>query len=240
MNLYRMGRPLPDTGRRIFCLPPAGTGASTFYPLMELENEGTIICPVSLPGREGRAQEAIPCSLPDLAHQLARELTPFLSQPYSLLGYSMGALLGYEMIRCWQEWGINLPDSLFTLACRAPHSPFSRRLSNLSSPDFRQAVSQLGGLPDIILNDDETMSLYEPLLRSDFKNCENYQLEKSTKVPSKIHAVVSAQDELLTLEDAEAWQHYSENDFSLTVLPNASHILTPAQLKETFTTLIKS
>mgnify|MGYP005722958293 FL=1 len=101
-------------------------------------------------------------------------------------------------------------------------------------------MSQLGGLPKIILNDEETMSLYEPLLRSDFKNCEKYQLEKITQVPSKIHAVVSAQDELLTLDDAEAWQHYSENDFSLTVLPNASHILTPAQLKETFTTLIKS
>ena len=84
------------------------------------------------------------------------------------------------------------------------------------------------------------MSLYEPLLRSDFKNCENYQLEKSTPVPSKIHAVVSAQDELLTLEDAEAWQHYSENEFSLTVLPNASHILTPAQLKKTFANFIKS
>ena len=63
-RIRRPGAADHDAPARLFCFPPAGGGASTFYPLMALDSARIEICPVALPGREGRFKESIPDSLP--------------------------------------------------------------------------------------------------------------------------------------------------------------------------------
>jgi len=227
-----MGRPLPEKGLRLFCLPPAGSGAGIFYPLMELECPELSICPLSLPGREGRAHEKIPHSIPELAELLARDLLPHIRPPYAILGYSMGSLLGYEMIHRWLEWGLAPPELFITLAARPPHRSFGERLSDLDQQAFRQALSQLGGLPKEILADEETMSLFEPLLRQDFQNCENYRVQNLKALPNPISAIVSDEDSLLEIKDVTAWKDCTSGSFQLTTLRGEPHILPPKILKD--------
>ena len=77
-RIRRPGAVDHDAPARLFCFPPAGGGASTFYPLMALDSARIEICPVALPGREGRFKEPIPDSLPALATLLAEDLSELL------------------------------------------------------------------------------------------------------------------------------------------------------------------
>ncbi|MEM7543835.1 MAG: thioesterase domain-containing protein [Pseudomonadota bacterium] len=162
--------------RRLFCLPSAGGGATAFMPLLTLDDETTEICPVALPAREHRFSEPLPKSMNNLADQMATELSPLLDRPYAILGYSMGALLGCELIRRWREAGCAEPEMFIALAARAPHLPLEDRppLHHLEGDDFREALIELGGTPRELLDNREAMSLFEPILRGDLKNCETH------------------------------------------------------------------
>ncbi|MEM9444825.1 MAG: thioesterase domain-containing protein [Verrucomicrobiota bacterium] len=236
--IYRMGRLLPQTSVRLFCLPPAGGGASIFYPLMNLDSPGYSICPVCYPGREGRAKEPIPQSLEGLANQLTKELMPYMDQPFMILGYSMGALLGYEIINRLQSLQMTLPLAFLPLASRPPHQPLSEKLAHLDTTAFRKAVAKLGGLPQAIIEDEETMSLVEPLLRSDFRNCENYQRTKVEKLTCPIFVTASDSDTLLEVEDIKKWKDYADGSFDITILKNQPHILPAPILAHTITQLL--
>jgi len=225
MSIIRIGKPLGAISYRLFCLPPAGAGASTFYPLMALDSLEVNICPISLPGREGRLKEALPQSIPALANQLARDLSPYLDQPYAILGYSMGALLGYEIAQRLREWRQAQPIAFFPLAARPPHTPFQRSIHELEKEPFRRKLEELGGMPQELLDNEEAMSLYEPIIRQDFQNCDHYLCGDVIPLRCPIHAFVSDQDPLLSPDEVQSWADCTMGEFNMITMQGKSHIL---------------
>ncbi|MEM7386477.1 MAG: thioesterase domain-containing protein [Verrucomicrobiota bacterium] len=138
MTIQRIGKALQPGAIRLFCLPPAGAGASLYFQIMSLDSPAINICPIALPGREARLSEPLPDSIPSLAEQLAHELKEYSEEPYAIFGYSMGGLLGYEMIQRWKAWGRPGPMAFFPLAARPPHQSFKRQLHNLEPESCKQ------------------------------------------------------------------------------------------------------
>lgn len=221
----RPGRRDVDAAMRLLCLPPAGGGASTFYPLLELDSPQVAICPISLPGREDRFAEAIPASMDALAERMAIELKPLLDRPYAILGYSMGGLLGWELATRWRDMGLAQPHMLFALAARPPHRGYAdgELLHNMSSERFRDRLRKLGGLPPELLEYPEVIDIYEPIVRGDLRNCETYRHQRGAPLSCAIQAFVGDNDLLVSVQDAAGWRDHTSGPFDLHKL-KAPHI----------------
>jgi surfactin synthase thioesterase subunit len=83
-------RPSEQADLRIFAFPYAGGGASSLCKLSQQMPASIDLCPVQLPGREGRLAEPPVTELTVLGEMLST-LGEFLHRPYACLG-SMGAI----------------------------------------------------------------------------------------------------------------------------------------------------
>lgn len=236
LPIRRAGRPSVDAPCRLLCLPPAGAGPSIFYPWLDAAPADLEVCPVALPGREDLMRAPLPESIHALADELSRQLLPALDRPFGVLGYSMGGLLGYELVRRWQEQGARSPSVFVALAARAPTAPSDRDepLHLLPPAAFRQALIDLGGTPRELLDNTEVMSIFEPILRNDLRLAETYRPPKSGTVfqlDCPLHAFVSLDDAVLAERDAAAWQECAGSTFCLHRL-RGPHMLARAELMD--------
>src|SRR5689334_20484357 len=172
------GRPRSGTRLRLFCLPYAGGGASMFHPWVEALAPSIDVRAVQLPGRENRLPEEPFIALNPLVAALADVIAPQLDMPYALFGYSMGALIVFELARELARVHARTPVKLMVAAHRAPHirDP-DPDIHDLPEPRFIQAIRRLHGTADEVLDHPELRSLLLPLLRADFTLCETYRHE---------------------------------------------------------------
>src|ERR687890_549510 len=106
---------------RLFCFPYAGGGALAFRGWAAALPAWVEVCPVRLPGREGRIREAALTRVSALAEASAAALLPHLGVPFSLYGHSMGAFVAFELARRLRRRHGLVPVRLFVSGCRAPH-----------------------------------------------------------------------------------------------------------------------
>jgi surfactin synthase thioesterase subunit len=215
--IRRAGRPSRGQPCRLLCLPPAGAGASLFFPWLDTAPADIEVCPVSLPGREDRLREPLPASIAALADALAETLAPSLDLPYAVLGYSMGALLGYELLQRWQARGLRQPDLFIALAARAPGVPFSREtpLHTLDRDAFRKTLADLGGTPPELLANEDAMALFEPILRNDLRISEDYAGARGWRMDCPVLGLYGRRDTLLGESDVSAWRDCTSARFDL-------------------------
>ena len=112
-----MHRPRREARVRLLCLPYAGGGASAFRHWPDALTSSIEVCPVQLPGRENRFVEAPFTRAEAVVEAMAPALRPVLDRPYALFGHSMGAMLGFELIRHLRRRGD--PVQFFVSAARA-------------------------------------------------------------------------------------------------------------------------
>lgn len=212
---------------QLLCLPPAGAGPSLYYP-WTLKHRGRLdIHPVPLPGRESRIAEPLPHSLDDLADHLADQLAPRSAHPYALFGYSMGAVLAYELGRRLLRRGLPAPEAFFVLACNPPDRLLGGRepIHALASGAFWQAILDLGGTPKEIADSAEAKALFEPILRNDFRICETYRHRPDGgRLECPTHVFIADGDTMADEATATAWRDVVGGDFTLHSL-QGNHML---------------
>lgn len=212
---------------QLLCLPPAGAGPSLYRSWKGRHGDRVDIHPVSLPGREARFVEPMPESIAHLADILADELQDRLAERYAIFGYSMGALLAYEILRRWSGRGIRPPEAVFVLAAGAPDRFLVGMdpIHELSDEDFVAALIGIGGMPAEILDNPEAMAFFTPVIRNDFRLCETY-LHDGGEAPisSSAHAFVATGDTLVPAETSAAWENFFSGDFRQHVI-DGKHML---------------
>nr|MBA3949306.1 thioesterase [Acidobacteriota bacterium] len=97
--------PRPRATLRLFCLPFAGGGASTYRLWAGSLPASIEVCPIQPPGREDRYAEPAFTSIAALSRALADELGPYLDTPFAIFGHSMGALVAFETARALRRAG---------------------------------------------------------------------------------------------------------------------------------------
>lgn len=226
MPIRRAGRPWGQAPCRLLCLPPAGAGPSLFHPWLDAAPAHIEVCPVALPGREDLFGQPLPTDLHSLADALADALAPALDRPYAVLGYSLGALLGWELVQRWRHQGRPLPQVFFALAARPPHRPLRRSepLHALPPVAFRAMLADLGGTPPEILANADAMALFEPILRADLRLAETYVASGTTPLACPVYAFKGRDDSLLSPLDAQGWSRCSAAGFQLHEL-DGPHLL---------------
>jgi len=198
---------------QLFCFPFAGGTASSFFNWRKRCDHGLDICPIEYPGRGSRWNANACATLEMLAETIATDLRPALHQPYALLGHSFGAIVAFEVARLLLRLGSPPPVRLFLSAVRAPHLALRGMLHGLSERAFLTRLMRYGGMPQEVLENEELLSLFMPIVRDDFRLYEQYSYRTGAPLPVPISVFGGWQDPEVPATDLLAWRQHTIKSF---------------------------
>ena len=168
-------KPKRVTALRIFCFPYAGGGASVYRTWHKAFPDTVEVCPVQPPGRGTRVFEPAYPNLEPMVESLTKIMRPLLDRPFVFFGYSMGALIAFELTRALRAEHRPGPAHLFVAARRGPRvsDPYPST-KNLGDAEFLRELAKIGGTSEEILGSPDLLEMLLPTLRADFTLCENY------------------------------------------------------------------
>lgn len=222
----RQSKQNPNPKLRLFCFPYAGGGASLFR-LWDENLPGEIeVCPVQFPGRESRIREPLFEALNPLIEKLAQVLSPGFDIPFAFFGYSLGALVAFELSRWIRKTKNILPAKIIVAACPAPHLPETHPpIHELPREEFVRSLREMDGTPDAVFLDPELIDFFIPLLRADFKIYETYRYQSQAPLNCPISAYGGLADDSVTMEATQAWEEHTSASFIRRMFPGNHYFL---------------
>jgi surfactin synthase thioesterase subunit/glycosyltransferase involved in cell wall biosynthesis len=208
-------------GLRLFWFPHAGGGAAQGGKIV-----GAEICPVRLPGREARLNEAPFESMSALVSALAAAIEPYLAQPFAFFGHSMGAAVAFELARLLRSRGKPLPNVLIASAARAPQ--FRRGHVPPQAPADEQLVEELRrleGMPAEVLDDPAVLRAILPALKADAALYRNYVYSEDAPLDCPIRAYGGVNDPNICREHLEGWADQTTAGFRMRRFPGGHFYL---------------
>jgi surfactin synthase thioesterase subunit len=196
----------------LFCLPYSGGGASAFRSWTGLMAPQVGVLPVCLPGREERIGEP-PC-MP--VSEVAAAIAARADRPYAIYGHSMGARLGFEVIRELGRCGAPLPVAFYPAAAR----PLDIRdpladIVLLPDDEFLATLTDRVGMPAEVAQVPELRSLLLPVLRADFGWIHQYRYQPDPPLPVPVVALAGLADNEVTADVMLGWQRLTSAGFRL-------------------------
>jgi medium-chain acyl-[acyl-carrier-protein] hydrolase len=215
---------------RLFCFPYAGGGASVFRDWPDHFPKSVEVCAIQLPGRETRLNEPVFTRLHPLVQELAQALLPLLDRPFAFFGYSVGALVAFELTRHLRAQYRMRPAHLWAAACPAPQVPDADApIHTLPERDFRDRLRRFNGTPTDVLEHEELMAMVGPILRADFALRETYTYVADAPLDCSITAIGGMQDREVGEAALLAWQEQTSRSFRLRMLPGNHFFLHSSQ-----------
>ncbi len=198
----------------LFCLPFSGGGASVYSAWARMLPPEIEVSPLHLPGREERIEE--PATLHPAA--IARILAERIDLPYALYGHSLGARLGFEVLRALRDLGVAAPVRFYPAAGLPPDAE-DTVASCVTLPDgpFLDTLVDRLGAPAELRDLPELRQMLLPLLRSDMGWCHRYQYLPSPPLATTIVAFAGAEDTDATPERMAGWARHGRGFTLLTV-----------------------
>jgi surfactin synthase thioesterase subunit len=209
---------------KLYCLPHSGASAMVYNCWRRKIPSWLAVHPIELPGRGLRMNEPLQQNMPVLVKQLAAEISRDISlhpsQPYALLGHSLGALLAFELAHALPKLGCAPPAVLFASGTAAP-TKRDEYDKDLSEPKTDEALiddlRNLEGTSEDILSNKELMSLILPVMRADYLLCGGYVYQhQAVKLMCPVH-VLAGKTDTANDEQLNAWQNETAVEFSLTM-----------------------
>lgn len=207
-----------DAQVRLFCFPHAGGGGSFFVPWSAALAPRIAVCPVVLPGREGRIREPAYNRMAPLLDALTEGLLPHTDQDFAIFGHSMGSVVGYEFAKRLEHEHGRRARRLLISGRRAPHLPARRApLHTLPDEDFTEGLRGLNGTPADVLADEGLLRLFLPSLRADFAVNETYATSGGPPLSCPVSALTGTADPQVTIEEMAHWRSITVAAFRLRV-----------------------
>ncbi|GAA4834530.1 thioesterase II family protein [Kitasatospora terrestris] len=213
------GAPGPEEFTCFFLHHAGGSSASFLLMQRHLPSDWRLRA-VELPGR-GLASDDPPWrGTADAVRALAPELLREVTGPFAVFGHSMGALIGYELVRELVRGG-RPPVWLGVSAMPAPD------LVSTRFPDRRDLwpkerlvafLRELGGTPEEMLADPDMVDYMVDLLRADLRIVDTYTHADGPPLDVPISVFTGTGDPLTTTPMIDGWR-------SRSTLPVAFHAL---------------
>jgi len=163
-----------------------------------------------------------PCHerLAPLVDELIPAISPELDRPFALFGHSMGALIAYELTRALRSQGLPTPRLLVASGRSAPQLPRRRRpIHDLPEPEFREELRRLNGTPQAVLDHNELMSLFSPVIRADLAMNETYIYQEQPPLDLPLLALGGDDDPWVTPPELMAWGEQAQGSFTMENVP---------------------
>lgn len=159
--------------------------------------------PILLPGRGSRINDPIPEKLKDVISYIMTDIKSYLDRPFAIFGYSMGALIGFELCRALQVLNVRKPNHLFVASYPSPTRSRSKPwLHEQSDVALLAKIQRLGGA---VLENRELMKVILPVLRSDLRFCETYEYSEGRALDCPISVFCGRSDPLVVVDQLSEW-----------------------------------
>jgi surfactin synthase thioesterase subunit len=223
-------RPLqrnPRSTVRLFCFPFAGGGSAVFHKWPGFFDDVVEVWAVQLPGRERRMAENPADRLIPLVGELAGAIVPLLDRPFAMFGHSMGAIIGFELLRELRRRGLPSARHFFPAARPAPQiDDPAPMISALPDAAFVQQLrDRYDGIPAAVLQEPELLALLLPMLRADIAMLETYQYIDDVPLSVPITAIAGTGDVRATAAQLEEWRHQTNAAFALSMIEGGHFFL---------------
>lgn len=160
---------------KLFAFPYAFGGANIYLELAKHLDQRIQMIPLDYPGHGARMFENFSNSIQEMAQEAYERINDELYEEYSLLGYSMGGYVCYELYQLLKRNNKRLPSHMFIFASKAPD--FQKEedyVEDMSLEQIREKLRKINGTPEEILHNDDLMELIAPIIRSDLSIINNY------------------------------------------------------------------
>lgn len=205
---------------RLFCLPFAGGGASSYRGWRDGLPAGVELCALQLPGREARFGEPLLSEMQALVEGTLQAVLPLRDRPYAFFGHSMGAVIAYETARRLAECGGPQPALLAVSGRCAPFlQPRVEPMHGLDDDAFIQGLRRLEGTPAEVLENGELMQLLLPILRADFRAIESYRWREGPPLTSRLLVLGGETDPDTDPPALQAWAEVTRGGCRCEILP---------------------
>lgn len=202
---------------RLFCLPYAGGSETIYYKWKNYLQPFIEVVPIELKGRGKRFSEFFYESLEEAVEDIFENIKDkIVDNDYAIYGHSMGSLLAYELYYKICNENAKMPKHMFFSGYKAPS--IKREKENtytLPDYDFMKKVMGLGGAPDELMNNQELLQIFLPIIRSDFKILETYNYKERKE---KIHcdvSILNGKQDSINLKEILAWKDHVCGDFKI-------------------------
>jgi len=192
----------------LICLPFAGGNKYSYRGFEEKAPSFIQIVSLNYPGRSNRANEPLLTDIKGVVKDTFRQLKDLINgQDYALYGHSMGALVAILSAREISRHLLKLPLRLFVTGTIAPAARTGQeeKFHYLDKKEFLDKIISFEGLPQEIIQDQELLDYYEPILRADFTATESYRYQEASPLDIPL-TVINGTDEDIKNEDVQLWQ----------------------------------
>ena len=213
-------QPCPQPKLRLFCFHPSAAGATLFRFWGKYLPSNIELCAIQLPGRETRIKDSLITKWDDLLPSLIQALSPFIEEyPFVFFGHSLGALISFEVVCKLRREKLPIPEYLFVCGRRPPHIPIDNLRHQAPNDILISTLREYGGTPEAVLQNQELMELFLPVLRADFTLNEKYIYFPEAPLEFPIVAFRGTNDMEVNLQKLSQWEQYTISNFTLHEFP---------------------
>lgn len=223
------------TRLKLFCFHYAG-GSPAIFRLWPQYLPDVEIIAVQLPGHGSRFSETAITKMDELITQMAPGLEAEARGQFAVLGYSLGALIGFEWIRSLAARGAELPIHFVAVARSAPHLKLNRDVVHHLDDDqfIAKMNSYYRAIPPEIVADPEIRRMFLPIIRADMTLYETYEFAEKPRLTIPVTAIGGIEDPFLDIDRLNAWAQHTSGKFESREYPGG-HFVVQGREKEVLT-----
>ncbi len=170
---------IPVGKRKIFALPNAGGTAKLFRKLKNtLAEQGVELLDLDYARHGARSSEPAYSTFAEMAEDMASVIQKNKSEEDEIIlfGYSMGALVTYDILtRCFSEQERKQVSHLFLAAHEPPHIEFcGAKFADCDEKTFISGMQEMGGLDDRLIGNPRFLKIFVEQIRSDYRLINGY------------------------------------------------------------------
>jgi surfactin synthase thioesterase subunit len=214
----------------VFAVPFAGGYKYSYQQLEREETAGFRLHVLELPGRGLRSEEDLLLSVEAMAVDILHQIRAINNGSFALMGHSLGALICWYATRKLFKESSMMPLHLFLSGCPSPSIPLpviNRHL--LPRSEFLQSIESMDEMPSSILQNEELMDYFEPVLRADFTALETFVYPGPVKLPVPVTLINGTLDREITPTSIEGWGKETEHKVSVHFIEGAHFYLLEKQ-----------
>lgn len=206
---------------KLICIHYGGGNRFSFLKLKEHLSPSIIMESIEVPGHGKRIKETLLTDLELMAEDLYSQIDNKIDEhPFILYGHSLGGMLSFLVARLLRNRGRHIPMNLVISGCKAPQFNHVRDVicHTLNDDKFKVKLHELGGFPQEVLENEELLDFFLPILRADFKAIETYVYSEQLPLDIPL-TVIAGLDEKISQEELLGWQKESSHELEILQFP---------------------
>jgi surfactin synthase thioesterase subunit len=206
---------------KLFCFPYAGGSAAIYEKWKRIIHPSIELISIEYSGRGRRFTEPIYTDMEEVVDDIYNIIKYEIDTvPYFFFGHSMGSLISYELSHKIKKSAHREPSHIFFSGKAAPNCKNrDKTLHNLNDVEFKEELFKLEGTPKEILENDDLMNIFLPILRSDFKVVEEYAYKDKLEKLNCDFTILYGSGDNMSLNELCDWQKHTNGRCSYIKFP---------------------